>query len=260
MPFDLPVAVLTRLLVFDLATRKVEEVPIPHPPFDPTDPNKGRYMLDIKGRGRPLPQWLGNEEFLVALVWHSQDYTESRSKFLRYAVARLDSPEEVTFDVKSPYMLAAPAGTLLVGDSKEPTIPPKWRTVQVPEPAAVRPATEAERQSYVHLYRTEYSKPPVGPQQAVVERVTESRFTFHPDWDYEIRFGARLIRRADEGGDDLRWEAELGLYIWSEYVGCGPNWERPTFVADQAGRYRRWHAADYVGSVPAGMIHLDKAR
>jgi hypothetical protein len=87
-----------------------------------------------------------------------------------------------------------------------------------------------------------------GPAVVTVGRRSRGWELNEGPYDRDISMGGWLVRRAPYlDSSDPHWEPELGLYVWEEY---GHDGSCHTFVADPTGRYRYWHAGEYVGTVP----------
>jgi hypothetical protein len=234
-----------RLAVLDIPSGRAEQAKVPRPLADPADEARGRYKLENQ---QPLPHWLDGRSFVVSLIWYPPEGAHRyRLKFLKYEVDRLDRPEEVDLGLRWPYLRVGPGGVLMIGDGDEPNGGSNIPSARVLSANGLRPATEDERLAFKHILMHEYADDPCGPAAATVVRLSLDYFAMDQRGDREIRFGSRLVRRT---GDYLnrkpQWNEELGLYLWEEMK----RGRLDTFLADPAGRYRRWHHGQYAGSIP----------
>ena len=72
---------------------------------------------------------------------------------------------------------------------------------------------------------------------------------YDPDWDiYNIYMNDQLVRAIEfvTFSPRLAWDAELQMFLFSELDGV--------YQLDAHGDYRFWHAVEYIGKVPVGII------
>src|SRR5262249_13259190 len=155
---------------------------------DPSRPGLGHYELQGPQWDQPLPLWLGDRSFLVALTWYSEAADRHLNKFLRFDLDRLEAPREVELNVGQPHLRLVPSGKLLVRDVDEP-----GRRVWVLARDGLRPATAKEQRE---ADRVDLDDGPKGPCRVLFRRFPGGLLSWFvcPD-AWAIYFGERLVRR-----------------------------------------------------------------